>query len=176
MPPKKKLKVDNKPKKNLAKPASSKPGRNLNKEKERTPKAPSSKPSTRSKGKATTSKILEEAAGAGIRSTEELQDYMQQIRTEEGVNAVSLTVSEREVQSLDHDTEGITAQSSNNATPTDGEDSTDSESSFSSSESEDENDEKDQTPSPPVKRKLPFNQETQEFRRVEISPASLEDG
>lgn len=71
-------------------------------------------------------------------------------------------------------------QTSNNATPDDeGEISSSSSSSESESdlgESEDTNSGEDDTLAPPVKRKLPFNRETNQFSRVDISPGSLEEG
>lgn len=173
MPPKKRPKLGvNSKSKCTVKAASILTSSKTVKNKTQSSKLGKSKPVAHSKGKRNVSKTLEAAEGAGVRSTQELQDYMKQVRDNEADNAVSIDVSEREIQELEDNVVEPVAQTSNNATPSDGEVSSDSDSDVSDNESSEDQD----GGSPPVKHKLPFDHHTQEFRRTDISPGSLEDG
>lgn len=176
MPPKKRLKVAIKPKGKAAGPASKTKAKPKPKTKTNLPvKSPRR---TRSKDR-NTSKTIEAAKGAGIRSTEELQDYMQNVRENQDDLHLNMTAQEN-LEFPDVNEEF--PQTSNNATPDDEDDITSSsESSDPSDDSDSPTDERPSDassghPSPPVKRKLPFNRKTKEFQRVDISPGSLQDG
>lgn len=131
----------------------------------------------RSKYSTKGSKTLEAAAGAGIRTTDELQNYMHSVRNPDANEAVALGVTDQENNEFPDDIPPV-QQTSNNATPEDDIDNTSSssESDLDSVDTCESEDEGESGPTPPVKRKLPFNRRTKEFDRVEISPGSLENG
>lgn len=123
--------------------------------------------------------MSEAAEGAGIRTTQQLKDYMEQQRA---VSDKTHLPSEDEL-SLHPDDDGtlgnpdeLVTQTSNNATPDDGTDSSSSESDPETSESESDNSGSDREATPPVKRKLPFDRKRGELSKAEISPASLDNG
>lgn len=176
MPPKKRQKTAIKPRnRKCAVTASAKSSAKAVKGAKNSCQSKPARAQTRSKSKIPSSKTVEAAKGAGIRSTAELQEYMRQARNSDSDTELQLNASEQEIQDL-AGTGGAepVAQTSNNATPTDEvTSSSDSESDHSGSESGTDSDGSSETP---VKRKLPFDRRTKEFGRVDISPASLENG
>lgn len=127
MPPKKRAKRGQKPKTKSAPPASVKAKGRKTKDKAR---ASSVAANTRSKPNTKGSKTLEAAAGAGIRTTEELQDYLHTVRNSEVTDAIALQVADQENNEFQEELPPV-AQTSNNATPED-----DDKTSSSSSESD----------------------------------------
>lgn len=185
MPPKKQLKLD---KVGLtdARPSDrkTKAGKNSAKIKSLTTK-PTPKRKSAAKGQKAKTKtydanipvttaILEAAAGAGIRTTAELQDFTMQTRAQ----AKKLVTTEPTGTNLGDNSVAIdnpVVQPECSTTPGS---SSDGSSSSSDSDSESELDSSDSGPSvhDPVRRKIPFNRETGDFNRVEVSPGSLENG
>lgn len=121
------------------------------------------------KGSVDSSVFTEAALGAGVRSTEELQNYMRQTRSrsqsvEEGNQTVQPSTSAEPLSD---------GELSSAGSKSDGGEST---SSSDSESSDSELGEVQVGQNDPVRRKIPFNKETRQITPTPVSPGSLENG
>lgn len=169
MPPKKQQKLDNTGLTDGLPKASKRGGKAaVSKDKKQ-----SKKPPKRQKISTADKSVLEEAAeGAGVRSTDELREYMRETR------AKARCAKKSDVSLEQGPSTSSGTKPADNSPESDSDGSLSSHNDSSSSESSDSDDDSQDSGSPnnPVRRKLPFNRETGDFVPAQVSPGSLENG
>lgn len=124
---------------------------------------------------APTNPLLEAAAGAGIKTTEELQEITRITRAQKKLKEKPLQDPNPNVEEMGHSSmdEGSNHDSDDSSSSSSSDEDTEG---LISSHSGSKSSSREISPDDPVRRKIPFDRERGDFHRVEVSPGSLEQG